>query len=119
MKIMKPERPSMDEDLYRSLGWGRRKSLRRHFGYPGQLHFEGGVPPQACTIIDMSETGAQLQVPPDVAVPGEFALLIGGNSHVRRQCKLVWRTDNRVGVEFRVGVKNGNARAAPQVVKTA
>jgi hypothetical protein len=116
---MKHERPTMDEDLYRSLGWGRRKSLRRHFGYPGQMHFEGGVPPQVCTIIDMSETGAQLQVPADVAVPGEFSLLIGGNSHVRRLCKLVWRTDNRVGVEFRVGVKNGGARAARPPAQTA
>ena len=102
---MKNERPTMDEDLSRSLGWGRRKSLRRHFGYPAQMHFEEGAPPQACTIIDMSESGAQLQVPADVAVPGEFSLLIGGNSHVRRHCKLVWRSGNRMGVNFRVGVK--------------
>jgi hypothetical protein len=109
---MKHERPTMDEELYRNLGWGRRRSLRRHFGYPGQMHFEEGVPPQACTIIDMSETGAQLQVSADAAVPGEFWLLIGGNSHVRRLCKVVWRTDNRVGVEFRVGVKPSTRSAA-------
>jgi PilZ domain-containing protein len=102
---MKHERPTMDEELYRNLGWGRRRSLRRHFGYPGQMHFEEGLPPQACVIIDMSETGAQLEVPPDVAVPGEFVLLIGGNSHVQRLCKLVWRTGKRIGVEFRVAVK--------------
>jgi hypothetical protein len=69
------------------------------------MHFEEGLPPQACVIIDMSETGAQLEVPAEVAVPGEFVLLIGGNSHVQRLCKLVWRTDKRVGVEFRVAVK--------------
>jgi hypothetical protein len=72
-----------------------------------------------CTIIDMSETGAQLQVPADVAVPGEFSLLIGGNSHVRRHCRLVWRSGNRVGVEFRVAVKNGSAHAARRPVQTA
>ena len=109
---MKNERPTMDEDLYRSLGWGRRKSLRRHFGYPGQMHFEKGVPPQACTIIDMSETGAQLQVPADVSVPGEFSLLIGGNSHVRRQCHLVWRTGNRLGVRFHTVVKTSTRSVA-------
>jgi hypothetical protein len=116
---MKHERPTMDEDLYRSLGWGRRKSLRRHFGYPAQMHFEEGVPPQACIIVDMSESGAQLQIPPDVAVPGEFSLLIGGNSHVRRHCKLVWRSGNRMGVQFRFGVKNGSAQAARRPVPTA
>ena len=83
------------------------------------MHFEEGVPPQACVIVDMSELGAQLQVPADVAVPGEFSLLIGGNSHVRRHCKLVWRSGNRVGVEFPVAVKNGGMHAARRPVQTA
>jgi PilZ domain len=112
---MKNERPTINDALFQNLGWGRRKSLRRHFGYPGQMHFEDGVPPQPCVIIDMSESGAQLGVPADVAVPGEFSLLIGGNSHVRRLCKLVWRTDNRVGVEFRVGVKASRPSAGQQL----
>ena len=115
---MKNDRSTVDEELYRSLGWGRRKSLRRHFGYPGQMHFEAGVPPRACTIIDMSESGAQLDVPGDGDVPDEFALLIGGNSHVRRQCLVVWRSGRRLGVEFRVGVKSG-ARVARGTVQPA
>ena len=116
---MKNERPAMDEDFYRNLGWGRRRSLRRHFGYPGQMHFEEGAPPQACIIIDMSETGAQLQVPADIEVSGEFSLLIGGNSHVRRHCRVVWRTHNRVGVNFRMGVKNGSAQMAARPKQSA
>jgi PilZ domain-containing protein len=116
---MKNERPIMDGELYRSLGWGRRKSLRRHFGYPGQLQFEEGVPPRACSIIDMSESGAQLDVHGDSNVPGEFSLLIGGNSHVRRQCRVVWRSGSRVGVEFRIGVKNGSVPAALRPKQTA
>lgn len=116
---MKHERPTMDEALYRSLGWGRRKSLRRHFGYPGQIHFEDGAPLRACTIVDMSETGAQLDVPGDDAVPGEFSLLIGGNSHVRRHCRVVWRSGHRIGVQFRVGVRNGSALAARRPKQTA
>jgi PilZ domain len=113
-KMKKNERPTMDEELHRNLGWGRRKSLRRHFGYPGQLHFEDGAPPRPCTIIDMSESGAQLDVPGDAEVPGEFFLLIGGNSHVRRHCRVVWRSGKRIGVQFRVGVKGGaTRRAAP------
>jgi hypothetical protein len=116
---MKHERSTMDEQLSRNLGWGRRKSLRRHFGYPGQIHFEDGVPPCACTIIDMSESGAQLQVAADIEVPGEFSLLIGGNSHVRRHCRVVWRSGNRIGVNFRVGVKDGSVPAARRPAQTA
>jgi PilZ domain len=92
----------MDDMLFRNLGWGRRKSLRRHFGYPAQMHFGDGVPPSACVIVDMSETGAQLNVPADADVPQEFSLLVGGNADVRRQCRVVWRSGNRIGVQFRV-----------------
>jgi hypothetical protein len=112
---MKNERPTMDEELYRSLGWGRRKSLRRHFGYPGQLHFEAGAPPRACTIIDMSESGAQLDVPGAPEVPDEFWLLVGGNSHVRRQCRVMWRSGKRVGVQFRLAVKASTRSVGQQL----
>ena len=113
---MKHERTTIDEEMCRNLGWGRRKSLRRHFGYPGQIHVENGGSPRACTIIDMSETGAQLDVPGDAPVPNEFSLLIGGNSHVRRHCRVVWRSGTRMGVEFRAGVKEGGARGVQRVV---
>lgn len=116
---MKKERPTtLDEEYYRSLGWGRRKSLRRHFGYPGRLLFEDGVPPRPCTIVDMSESGAQLDVPGDGEVPYEFSLLIGGNSHVRRHCRVVWRSGTRMGVQFRIGVKDG-ARVSRQAAQPA
>lgn len=108
---MKHERPTVDEEFYRNLGWGRRKSLRRHFGYLGQMLFQEDAPPRPCTIVDMSETGAQLEIPGGTEVPAEFSLLIGGNSHVRRHCHVVWRSGNRVGVHFRVGVKDGTRSA--------
>ena len=109
----------MNDAHFQNLGWGRRKNLRRHFGYPAQMHFEEGVPSRACVIIDMSETGAQLQVAADAEVPIEFSLLIGGNSHVRRQCRLVWRSRNRIGVQFRVGVKDASAQTARRPVQPA
>jgi PilZ domain-containing protein len=93
----------MDDMLFRNLGWGRRKNLRRHFGYPAKMHFGDGVPPSACTIVDMSESGAQLAVPAEAEVPQEFSLLVGGNANVRRQCRVMWRSGNRMGVEFQTG----------------
>lgn len=95
----------MVETPYQNLGWGRRKSLRRHFGYPGQMHFGGDAPASACVIVDMSDTGAQLQVAAEAQIPYEFWLLIGGNAHVRRQCRVVWRSGSRIGVQFRMNVQ--------------
>lgn len=104
----------MDDRSFLNVGGGRRKSLRRHFGYPGQMHFGGDAPPRACIIIDMSESGAQLQVAAKLEVPPEFSLLIGGKADVRRHCYIVWRSGNRMGVQFRIakGTSRGATEAA-------
>jgi len=60
-------------------------------------------------IIDISDSGAQLEVLNPQALPEEFSLLIGGQSAVRRICRVVWRSSDRLGVTFvreRAGVPN-------------
>ena len=81
-------------------GPGRRKSSRRRFAYPAQLYFGSGSPPGPCVIFDISELGAQLEVPAGTDVPDEFFLLIGGHADVRRRCLVVWRSPSRLGVRF-------------------
>ena len=113
---------TVDDRLFQNLGWGRRKSLRRQFGYPGLMQSVGGGSPGACVIVDISETGAQLEVPVGAEIPIEFALLIGGNANVRRRCRVVWRSGNRVGVQFAAGIKRvtpSTARAAKRSTQPA
>jgi len=81
-------------------GPGRRKSSRRRFAYPAQLYFGSGSPPGPCVIVDISELGAQLELPAGTDVPDEFFLLIGGHADVRRRCLVVWRSPSRLGVRF-------------------
>ena len=64
------------------------------------MHFAAGTPAGTCIIIDMSETGAQLAVRPGTTVPDEFALLIGGRTDVQRKCRVMWRSNSRIGVQF-------------------
>ncbi len=54
-----------------------------------------GVP---CTIRNLSEIGACLQVQTTTGLPAEFKLSIG-NEPVR-SCKTIWRDDSKIGVEF-------------------
>ena len=81
-------------------GRGRRKSSRRPFAYPAQLYFGSGSPPGPCVIVNISELGAQLEVPAGTDDPDEFFLLIGGHASVRRRCFIVWRSPSRLGVRF-------------------
>ena len=51
-------------------------------------------------IVDISESGAQLEFFDTRDIPDEFSLLIGGQRAVRRFCHVVWRSNDRLGVTF-------------------
>lgn len=52
-----------------------------------------------CMMADVSASGAKLELKQSVDVPDEFILLLSSND-VRRQCKVVWRLENHIGVRF-------------------
>lgn len=52
-----------------------------------------------CTIRNMSETGAALEVDSPVGIPDKFTLLIKPE-FVRRSCRVAWRSAKRIGVQF-------------------
>ena len=53
-----------------------------------------------CVTIDISESGARLAVREPVQVPDQFILLLSKDAHVQRQCEVVWRDGNMLGVRF-------------------
>ena len=54
----------------------------------------------SCTIRNLSETGAGIEVESSLGVPELFDLLIGGDEKHPRHCKVAWRTIRRMGVSF-------------------
>lgn len=67
--------------------------------WDGKIFLKGGFPLIACTIRNISEGGAKLEIDPATAIPDEFELKIpklGCCYHVR----LVWRDTKYIGVEF-------------------
>ena len=59
----------------------------------------GVAPAIDCTIRNISETGAALEVKSPVGIPDEFTLLIKPEL-LKRNCRVVWRLANRIGVHF-------------------
>ena len=49
-------------------------------------------------VIDISETGAQLELFDTQSIPDEFLLIVAGGA--KRLCQMVWRSKDRVGVTF-------------------
>ncbi len=63
----------------------------------GSIEFNGGV--VDCTVRNVSDTGAALEVASPTGVPESFWLVLQGD-HTRRYCRVAWRTNKRVGVAF-------------------
>lgn len=89
----------MPDGPFRDTGNGRRKSPRRTFHYfakvlgPDATQWDG-------FILDISESGAQLELFNTEGIPDEFFLLVGGHGAVKRLCHVVWRSRDRLGVKF-------------------
>jgi hypothetical protein len=74
-----------------------RRSPRRLILKTGYIVFSDKTPKLECTIRNISETGASLQVSTTLGIPTIFDVIIDG---VRRRRQSVWRTDTRIGVAF-------------------
>ena len=76
----------------------KRIALRQRVLKAGTIEFSGGT--IDCTVRNVSETGAALEVASPVGIPSEFNLLIPGTRSSRR-CLLMRRKENRIGVAFK------------------
>jgi hypothetical protein len=52
-----------------------------------------------CTVRNLSETGAALEVVTPLFIPNRFTLLIP-TQPLKRPCHIVWRRERRIGVAF-------------------
>lgn len=78
----------------------RRGQRRARVLKSGKIVINAKAPKIDCAIRDLSDVGARLLVPSSTfGVPHEFDLLIGEGD--RRSCRVAWRTQAAVGVEFK------------------
>jgi hypothetical protein len=75
----------------------RRTIPRQRILKAGTIEFDGrGV---ECTVRNISEGGAALEVASPLGIPHEITLNILSRG-VRRHCHVVWRREKRMGVAF-------------------
>ncbi|WP_256805517.1 MULTISPECIES: PilZ domain-containing protein [unclassified Bradyrhizobium] len=75
----------------------RRDKARHRVLKAGTIEFGGGA--IDCTIRNLSDTGAALDVTSPVGIPDHFILVVqAGGTHL--SCTVVWRKEKRIGVRF-------------------
>jgi PilZ domain len=63
----------------------------------GTIEFGGGG--IDCTVRNLSETGADLEVVTPLFIPDRFTLFVPSDQF-KRPCHIVWRKERRIGVTF-------------------
>jgi hypothetical protein len=79
------------------MGDEHRIAPRRRVLKAGSISFGGGA--IDCTVRNISETGAALEVVTPLFIPDRFKLIVQSDD-LNRPCHIVWRRDRRIGVTF-------------------
>lgn len=86
------------------MAWGSRKAerVRLEQRYPVNLMGVDGAWRRTCVLLDVSTTGARLEVDGslDVLKAKEFFLILSASGSVFRRCELVRVDGSEVGVRF-------------------
>jgi diguanylate cyclase (GGDEF)-like protein len=86
-----------------------RRSLQRgRTLLGGKIVFNNGGSVIDCTVRNLSEEGACVEVASPIGLPDHVHLLIAGDAEPR-PCNLIWQSGNRIGLSF--STRDGSARA--------
>jgi hypothetical protein len=75
----------------------KRVTSRRRTLKAGTIEFGGGG--IDCTVRNISDSGAALEVASPLFIPDRFTLYVPSDQ-LKRPCHIVWRQEKRIGVEF-------------------
>lgn len=80
----------------------KRRFDRKIFERVAALDLGDGSASTSCEILDISQGGARLRplMCTPRMLPAQFTLLLSACGRVRRNCKVIWRSANELGVQF-------------------
>jgi hypothetical protein len=73
------------------------RAPRRRVLKAGSITFGGGT--IDCTVRNVSETGAALEIASPLYIPDRFTLVVQ-TDQLKRRCHIVWRKQRLIGVAF-------------------
>ena len=92
--------------------WNNRKSDRVQFqrGFPANLMGVDGTWSRVCRLLDVSSTGARLEIEgtTEVLRAKEFFLVLSSTGLAFRRCEMVWMDGTTVGIRFLLNNNKGN-----------
>jgi hypothetical protein len=76
-----------------------RRANRERTLLPGRISFGDGILSMECIVMQLSESGARIKLPPGVSLPDRFHIAIP-QREVNCHARLIWRKTDQAAVEF-------------------
>ena len=76
-----------------------RAAHRKKLGAKAWIRPDGGFSVQACTIVDLSDTGVKIAIDAPHTVSEHFSLLLTREGRARK-CRVKWRRGAQIGAMF-------------------
>jgi hypothetical protein len=94
---------------------GRRKDFRVEWNLPATIYDVGRHLERPCILVDLSNGGAKIAAIRSHTIPDEFRLRTPLGD--RRSCRVIWRTEDMLGVEFTDLVDGEDSSGHPPAVR--
>ncbi|HWN49943.1 MAG TPA: PilZ domain-containing protein [Xanthobacteraceae bacterium] len=78
----------------------RRRNFRVEWNSPATIYDLGRDLVRPCILANFSNTGARITGVLASTIPDEFMLRITGGRRGTRKCRVLWRSNDTLGVEF-------------------
>jgi PilZ domain-containing protein len=77
-----------------------KREARKSLNQPGWITLEGGFGARQCVVQDLSGTGAKITIDDPNVLPARLRLAFERDARTGRNCEVVWRRGNSVGIKF-------------------
>ncbi len=77
-----------------------KREARKSLCQPGWITLDGGFAARPCVVQDISSAGARITADQASALPGTLRLAFARDARTGRNCQVVWRRGNSIGVRF-------------------
>ena len=78
----------------------RKREVRKSLHQPGWITLDGGFAARPCVVQNISSAGAKITADGAGALPGTLRLAFARDVRTGRNCQVIWRRGNSIGVKF-------------------
>ena len=78
----------------------KKRETRKSVRQSAWMTLDGGFATRACVVIDLSTTGAKVEVDDIGTAPASFRLAFSRDARSGQRCKVIWRRGKTMGVKF-------------------